>query len=298
MAALPENSLPASAPVAASGKSLIDLILDTIEDAKAEEVVTVDLTGKSSLADHMVVASGRSQRHVAAVADQVISALRDNGHGKPRVEGLPMPTGSSSMRAMSSSTSSAPKCASSTTSRRCGRPTSPPISTEAMRIAIAAVGRMKAGPERELVARYLDRATASGKPLALTGFDVAETSESRAGSAAARKIEEARALRALLPEGILVTLDERGKSLTSDAFARQLARWRDDGRPAVGFVIGGADGIDPISSRALISRSLFRPWSGRTSSCASCWPNSSTAPPRFWPAIPITGVSEQTITVR
>lgn len=89
MAALPENSLPAAAPVAASGKSLIDLILDTLEDAKAEEMVTVDLTGKSSLADHMVVASGRSQRHVAAVADQVISALRDNGHGKPRVEGLP-----------------------------------------------------------------------------------------------------------------------------------------------------------------------------------------------------------------
>lgn len=113
-----------------------------------------------------------------------------------------------------------------------------------MRIAIAAVGRMKAGPERELVARYLDRATASGKPLALTGFDVAETTESRAGSAAARKSEEAKALRALLPEGILVTLDERGKSLTSDAFARQLSRWRDDGRPAVGFVIGGADGID------------------------------------------------------
>lgn len=89
MAALPENSLPAAAPVAASGKSLIDLILDTLDDAKAEEIVNVDLTGKSSLADHMVVASGRSQRHVAAVADQVISALRDNGHGKPRVEGLP-----------------------------------------------------------------------------------------------------------------------------------------------------------------------------------------------------------------
>lgn len=114
-----------------------------------------------------------------------------------------------------------------------------------MRIAIAAVGRMKAGPERELVARYLDRAAGSGKPLALTGFDVSELSESRAGSAAARKVEEAKGLRALLPEGILVTLDERGKTLTSDAFARQLARWRDDGRPAVGFVIGGADGIDP-----------------------------------------------------
>jgi 23S rRNA (pseudouridine1915-N3)-methyltransferase len=114
-----------------------------------------------------------------------------------------------------------------------------------LRILIAAIGRMKNGPERELVARYLERAQGSGKPLALTGFDVIEMSESRAGSAAARKAEEARALRAALPDGITVMLDERGKSLTSDAFATQLARWRDDGRPAVSFVIGGADGIDP-----------------------------------------------------
>jgi len=114
-----------------------------------------------------------------------------------------------------------------------------------MRISIAAVGRMKNGPERELVARYLERAMGSGKPLALTGFEVSELSESRAGSAATRKAEEARAIRATLPDGLLVALDERGKSLSSEAFANQLGRWRDDGRPAIGFVIGGADGIDP-----------------------------------------------------
>ncbi len=114
-----------------------------------------------------------------------------------------------------------------------------------MRISIAAVGRMKNGPERELVARYLERAVGSGKPLALTGFDVTELSESRAGSAATRKAEEAKAIRAALPDGLIVALDERGKGLTSDAFASQLGRWRDDGRAAVGFVIGGADGIDP-----------------------------------------------------
>ena len=104
---------------------------------------------------------------------------------------------------------------------------------------------MKNGPERELVARYLERATGSGKPLALTGFDVTEINESRAGSAAARKAEEAKALRAALPEGITVMMDERGKGLNSEAFANQIARWRDDGRPAVSFIIGGADGIDP-----------------------------------------------------
>jgi ribosome-associated protein len=88
MAALPENtvSTPATNP---SVLSAVELILNTLEDAKAEETVSVDITGKSSLADHMIVTSGRSQRHVGAVADQIIRALRDNGHGKPRVEGLP-----------------------------------------------------------------------------------------------------------------------------------------------------------------------------------------------------------------
>lgn len=90
MATQPNNSVTASpAPVAGAQKPLIDLILDTLDDAKAEETVAVDITGKSSLADHMIVTSGRSQRHVGAVADQIITALRENGYGKPRVEGLP-----------------------------------------------------------------------------------------------------------------------------------------------------------------------------------------------------------------
>ena len=114
-----------------------------------------------------------------------------------------------------------------------------------MRITIAAVGRMKAGPERELVARYLDRAAGSGKPLALTGFDVVELPESRASSSSSRKADEAKALRAALPEGVVVALDERGKSIGSEAFASQIGRWRDDGRPAASFVIGGADGLEP-----------------------------------------------------
>eukprot|EP01013_Petalomonas_cantuscygni_P027539 TRINITY_DN50565_c0_g1_i1.p1 TRINITY_DN50565_c0_g1~~TRINITY_DN50565_c0_g1_i1.p1 ORF type:complete len:138 (-),score=42.19 TRINITY_DN50565_c0_g1_i1:62-475(-) len=90
MAALPENTSAATpAAMAGAQKPLIDLILDTLDDAKAEETVSVDIAGKSSLADHMIVTSGRSQRHVGAVADQVITALRESGYGKPRVEGLP-----------------------------------------------------------------------------------------------------------------------------------------------------------------------------------------------------------------
>lgn len=119
-----------------------------------------------------------------------------------------------------------------------------------MRIYIAAIGRMKQGPERELVARYLDRAVNSGRALGLTGFDVGEFPESRGTSSASRKADEARALGTALPAGAIVALDERGAALGSEAFAGRIARWRDDARPAVSFVIGGADGLDP----ALVAR--------------------------------------------
>jgi 23S rRNA (pseudouridine1915-N3)-methyltransferase len=127
-----------------------------------------------------------------------------------------------------------------------------------MRIAIHAVGRMKQGPERELVARYLDRAKASGKPLALTGFEVIELAESRAGSAAARKTEEGKALlEGLPPDGIVVALDEHGKAIGSEALATTVARWRDAGKPAAAFVIGGADGLDPtLLARAELTLSF------------------------------------------
>lgn len=63
-------------------------VLVSLEDSKAENIVPIDLYGKSSLADHMVVASGRSHRHVAAVADHLLKALKDAGLGTARVEGM------------------------------------------------------------------------------------------------------------------------------------------------------------------------------------------------------------------
>ena len=68
---------------------IIDVVLQSLDDAKAEQVVAIDIAGKSSLADYMVVTTGRSNRHVAAVADQVVKALREKGFTKPRIEGLP-----------------------------------------------------------------------------------------------------------------------------------------------------------------------------------------------------------------
>ena len=77
------------ASVRAEPAQLLNVVLDTLDDAKAEEVVSIDLKGKTSIGDHMVVASGRSQRHVGAMADQLIRKLKDAGYGRARVEGLP-----------------------------------------------------------------------------------------------------------------------------------------------------------------------------------------------------------------
>ncbi len=91
MAASPKKKTQVAepAPVATAEPQMIDVVLKSLDDAKAEQTVAIDITGKSSLSDHMVVTSGRSNRHVSAVADQVVKALRENGFGKPRVEGLP-----------------------------------------------------------------------------------------------------------------------------------------------------------------------------------------------------------------
>ena len=64
-------------------------MLARLDDDKAQDVVLIDLKGKSPVADALVVASGRSQRHVGAMADHLLRTLKDAGLGKARVEGLP-----------------------------------------------------------------------------------------------------------------------------------------------------------------------------------------------------------------
>ncbi len=73
----------------ANPNRLLNVVLDTLDDAKAEDVVCIDIKGKTSIGDQMVVASGRSQRHVGAVADHLVRKLKDEGYGRARVEGLP-----------------------------------------------------------------------------------------------------------------------------------------------------------------------------------------------------------------
>ena len=114
-----------------------------------------------------------------------------------------------------------------------------------MRISIIAVGKMKSGPERELVNRYLDRAKASGKNLGLQEFNSVEFNESRATASITRKAEEAKTILASLPQNaVLIALDERGTTQSSEKFANSIASQNDAGIKNLVFVIGGPDGLD------------------------------------------------------
>lgn len=115
-----------------------------------------------------------------------------------------------------------------------------------MRLLLLGVGRLKPGPERELAQRYLDRADAAARAARLTGVETRELMESRARRPEDRKAEEGRALLALLPAGgTLLALDERGRALSSEAFAQEIGRARDSGAPAFALALGGPDGLDP-----------------------------------------------------
>ena len=112
-----------------------------------------------------------------------------------------------------------------------------------MRIVIAAVGRLKRGPEVELAERYRERAAKSGRGIGLRSLDIIEIAESRARDAQRRILEESIALANIIPErAAVVLLDPRGEALDSHGFVKRLRGWNDGGRD-VAFVIGGPDGL-------------------------------------------------------
>ena len=115
-----------------------------------------------------------------------------------------------------------------------------------MRLVVAAIGRLKDGPERELAERFRKRAEQSGRRLGFRDVEVVEIRESRAQDTGKRTLEESIALTNLIPDkAITIILDERGDSLDSATLANRLGRWRDDGKSAVVFIIGGDDGLAP-----------------------------------------------------
>jgi 23S rRNA (pseudouridine1915-N3)-methyltransferase len=116
-----------------------------------------------------------------------------------------------------------------------------------MRLVVVAVGRLKQGPERELAERYRKRTADAGRSVGLNPIDIIEIKDSRAGDAARRALEESIAIANVIPDGaVTVLLDGRGESVSSATFAGRLQGWRAEDRPAVAFVIGGADGLAPM----------------------------------------------------
>lgn len=129
-----------------------------------------------------------------------------------------------------------------------------------MRFAILSIGRLKAGPEQELCARYLGRLAKAGPAIGLEVVPLVELPESRAGSAAERKRDEARRMMALIPErAAAIVLDERGRDLSTADLSGWIGQRRDDGVRDLAIIIGGPDGLDDeVRSRADLVLSFGR----------------------------------------
>lgn len=113
-----------------------------------------------------------------------------------------------------------------------------------MLLLIAAVGRLKQGPERDLFAHYLGRAAAAGRKVALSPLEVVEIAEAKGSTPQARMEAEAQLLLAKGPSSYkLICLDRSGTQLGSEGFAHSLGKFRDGGTQGLAFFVGGADGL-------------------------------------------------------
>ena len=123
-----------------------------------------------------------------------------------------------------------------------------------MRVSLCVVGRLRAGPELELIKDYVQRFDRTGRQMGLGPLTITEVEDRKGGG----QVAEAALLERALPKGgTLVAMDERGQVMTSPAFAQKLAGWRDQGTGDLAFMIGGADGIAPeLRARADVALSF------------------------------------------
>ncbi|XDA98375.1 23S rRNA (pseudouridine(1915)-N(3))-methyltransferase RlmH [Sulfitobacter sp. LCG007] len=111
-----------------------------------------------------------------------------------------------------------------------------------MRVHICAVGRLRAGPEKDLIDDYVKRFDRTGRALGLGPLRIAEVEDKKGGGMAA----EASLLRRAIPDkAVVCVLDERGVQASSPEFAARISDWRDAGQGDLALVIGGADGLAP-----------------------------------------------------
>ncbi len=120
-----------------------------------------------------------------------------------------------------------------------------------MRIRILCVGRLKDGPERQLVDDYLARAQKTGKPLGYRSVEEIEIASSSKDDEGTRLLAK--------NTGLLLRLDERGEAWASQDLSKRLARWRDAGEDVATFIIGGADGTSAAIAKAARHTISFGP---------------------------------------
>ena len=115
-----------------------------------------------------------------------------------------------------------------------------------MRLLVAAVGRLKQGPERDLFGHYVTRAETAGRKLRLTPLTVVEVPESRGPTPAARMAAEGMVMLGKVPVSHkLIGLDREGEQLSSAEFAKLIGEFRDHGAIGLAFLVGGAEGLAP-----------------------------------------------------
>lgn len=120
-----------------------------------------------------------------------------------------------------------------------------------MRLIIVAVGRLKDGAERELYARYADRVASAGRSVGITALELREIAEGKSASRDVRMADEAERLLAKSKDAATrILLDERGKAMTSAAFAAQLSGLRGRGAGDVALLLGGPDGHGEAARKA------------------------------------------------
>ena len=109
-----------------------------------------------------------------------------------------------------------------------------------MKVTICAIGRLRAGPELDLIKDYLQRFDRTGRNLGLGPAQIIELEDKKGGGPTA----EAALLERAIPKGAKIcAMDERGKLMTSPEFADMMGNWRDKGTSDLAFIIGGADGL-------------------------------------------------------
>ncbi len=174
-------------PADLTSDALLAAILASLDDDKAEEVVTIDLRGRSDMADYMVICSGRSSRQVASISEKLVDRLKQDHKRASKIEGkdtgdwVLIDTGDVIVHVFR------PEVREFYQLEKMWMPTRlPDARRRLMRLAVCAVGRLRAGPERMLADDYIARFNRTGRPLGLGPLTEHEVEDRKGGGMAGR----------------------------------------------------------------------------------------------------------------